>query len=275
MRVLVTGGAGYLGSSLCHLLGELGGYETVVFDRRLDPSCEVSALTPSICNGFDAVVHLAGISKAGDHSGRAMENIGEFKRLLFCAGARYLVLASTCALYGAGRNNELSPIVPNCEYSRSKIAMERLASSSGIVLRFGALCGESPQMRWDMAVNFMTRAAWESNSLEVWGDNVRPYVHVKDAALAIVQALNSKASGIHNVVGWNMSTRRLSHSIACLVSYWTGRYVDVVDRIYRSDGRSFSVTSETNLFHPTMKLDDAVLGCLNVLARQGYQGCRS
>lgn len=234
--VLVTGGAGYVGSHLCrHLLKE--GYRVVVLDSLLFGDDGIKELyknkkfklirgdigdTRTLMEAIhdaDSVVHLAGL--VGDPACaidpmRTMEENHFASKMLINLCQYYpvsrVVFASSCSVYGASssRSHERSSLHPVSLYAHSKVYSEReLLEAAGanfhpVILRFGTLYGYSPRMRFDLVVNTMTARAFFDGEITVdGGSQWRPLVHVDDAARALLAALEAplkKVSGqIFNV----------------------------------------------------------------------------
>ena len=181
MRILVTGGAGYLGCCLVPVLAERG-HEVRVFDRGCFGFDGLPATSPhvrgdirrlqehpTLMDDIDAVIHLAGLANdpscdldpemAWDVN---VESTLELAHLAIKSGVKRFVFASSCAVYGQGvfsRLDEASPANPVSTFGRSKRAAEegllRLASASfqPILVRAGTLFGVSPRMRFDLAIN--------------------------------------------------------------------------------------------------------------------------
>jgi len=226
MKVLVTGGAGYVGSVLAPLLLERG-HSVRVLDTLshggtpllgvwANPSFEflrgdvrdVARVAEAVA-GVDAVVHLAAI--VGDpacardpETARSVNADGS--RLVLeearRAGVSRFVFASTCSNYGrmkdaAGHVTEESELAPVSLYAETKVAFEKallaLPASNGFSatpLRFATVFGVSPRMRFDLTVNEFTMEMLTKKRLVVFGEQFwRPYIHVHDAARAIETVL--------------------------------------------------------------------------------------
>lgn len=225
-KVLVTGGAGYLGSVLCRKLLE-NSIAVRCFDRLYFGSAPIAPLLktknfelikgniisikeqPHLLEGLDAVIHLAGI--ANDPTAELDPQIthkvnNEFAvllaRLAKERGIGRFIFASSCSVYGkalADVVTEDSPINPVSVYAESKALAERdilsLAdkSFSPCVLRQATLYGVSPRMRFDLAINLMVLHAFTKGKIFIWGggEQWRPFLHVEDAASAFVECLNT------------------------------------------------------------------------------------
>lgn len=222
--VLVTGGAGYIGSLLVRRLLGLGfrvrvldsflygdeairdlvghaGIEIVEGDTRDRLAVE------SAVRDVDAVVHLAAIvgdpACAFDEDFAVETNFAATRILVDeCrrAGIARFVFASTCSVYGAsdGTLNESSALNPVSLYANTKIDSEQLvlserdASFSPVVLRFGTAYGWSHRQRFDLVVNLLTAKAVLEGVITVHGGSQwRPFVHVDDIARAVIRALES------------------------------------------------------------------------------------
>ena len=228
MRVLITGGAGYVGSTLAPLL--LGaGHKVRVLDRLAyggesllgvwaNPNFEF--IHGDVRDGdkrreavtdCDAVVHLAAI--VGDPAcarepelARAvnleasMALIEESRK----AGVQRFVFASTCSNYGKMTDpsklvDEESELRPVSLYAETKVAVEKVLLEGGsdekwipTPLRFATVFGASPRMRFDLTINEFTMEMITKKHLVVFGEQFwRPYVHVFDAARGIALVLSS------------------------------------------------------------------------------------
>ena len=235
-RVLVTGGAGYVGSVLvAELLGRgrrvrvldslavgtgspvlqfwgRDGFEFVTGDVR-DDATRLSSL-----EDVDAVVHLAGIvgdpACARDPEVARAVNLEATRAFLEDAVTRVerFVFASTCSNYGkmvegdafATEDWELRPV---SLYAETKVAAElavlaaKTAGFAPTCLRFATVYGASPRMRFDLTVNEFTRDALLSGALLVYGEQFwRPYVHVRDAARAIATILEASPETVSGEV---------------------------------------------------------------------------
>jgi nucleoside-diphosphate-sugar epimerase len=253
MRVVVTGGAGYLGSVLCLQLLEAG-CSVGVLDRLVyggGPLLPIAgrrgfrlfhgdirdeAVIERCLDGADALVHLAAV--VGDPAcarepelAVAVNREGSMRLIAACKrhGVRRFVFASTCSNYGqmadtsllAEEDHELRPV---SLYANTKVVVERhlLSTETGamcpVVYRFATLYGLSPRMRFDLTVNEFTMEMAKKGQLTVFGEQFwRPYVHVRDAARAIVAGLTAPSDAVYRQV-FNIGSSAENHRKIDIVS---------------------------------------------------------
>jgi nucleoside-diphosphate-sugar epimerase len=252
MKVLVTGGAGYVGSTLIPLL-LAEGHQVRVIDELLHdgqsllgawahPNFEFSradirdigAVREALV-GIDGVVHLAAI--VGDPACSRQPDLArqvnlEASLLLLeesrKGGVRRFVFASTCSNYGKMSDaesyvEETSELRPVSLYAETKVAVERAILGSHdremgcTVLRFATIFGVSPRMRFDLTVNEFTLDLLTKRHLIVFGEQFwRPYIHVRDAARAIVLVLAGSEQSVPNEV-FNVGSTRENYQKLQLV----------------------------------------------------------
>jgi nucleoside-diphosphate-sugar epimerase len=236
MKVLVTGGAGYLGAlATARLLRE--GHSVRVLDNLRYGGSSLLAIASEgafeFCKGdvrdastvqgslagTDAVVHLAAIvgdpACARDPSHAREVNLDAALQLVSLArqaGVEQFVFASTCSNYGrrseaAGFAKEDDELKPVSLYAETKVAVEtellrtRSDGFAPTVLRFATLYGVSPRMRFDLTVNQFTMEMLTRGRISVYGERFwRPYVHAYDAARAIAAVLAAPAARVANQV---------------------------------------------------------------------------
>lgn len=221
-RVLITGGAGYIGTVLAEVLLDAG-FGVTILDRfyfgdtvrtlRDRPGFttvedDVRTFDPSLLDGIDAVCDLAALSNdpAGEldpEKTMAINDRGRERvaRLAKERGVQRYVLASSCSIYGFrdGILDESTEPNPLTVYAEANLAAERanlpLADDefTVTVLRQATVYGLSPRMRFDLAVNGMTLGAWQNGSIPVLRDGTqwRPMVHVRDTSNAFLTVLRA------------------------------------------------------------------------------------
>ena len=224
--ILVTGGAGYIGSHLVRKLLNRGyavrNLDKLAFGdvaiRELEGHPDFSQLTGDIrhiedvvaaTKGAYAVVHLAGIVGDPacdlDHDATNTINLEATKLIVECCKytkIRRFVFASTCSVYGAADDytlNEGSLLNPVSLYAETNLASERIifkgfenTSIVPSIVRFATVYGASYRMRFDLVANIMTAKAVKDGKIKVFGgDQWRPMVHCQDAAQGLIACLEA------------------------------------------------------------------------------------
>jgi nucleoside-diphosphate-sugar epimerase len=274
-RILVLGGAGYLGSVL---VGQLlrDGFTVRVLDIFLfgDQSLDEFKAHPNfelVCGdirdigiisrsmrGCDVVIHLAAI--VGDlaceeHRGVAIEINRDattmLAKLARSSGVPRFIFASSCSVYGASEKclDETSPSKPLSLYAQTKRDSEDiLLRAAGpdfapTVLRLGTLFGLSPRMRFDLVVNLFVAQAASLGRITIWNEEQwRPFLHVQDAARAFIACLNAPSASVSGQV-FNVGSPSLNLQLRILGKH-IARFIPNtrVDRIATQDRRDYRVS---------------------------------
>ena len=228
MRVLVTGGGGYIGSCLVAMLLERGHHVTVLdrffFGDTVAPHKNLSLVhgdirncPASVLGGIEAVCDLAALSNdpLGELLPEKTYAINHLGRARVCAlakavGAKRYLLASSCSVYGFrdGIADETSEPNPLSVYARASLLAERSTFAladhhfSVTALRQATVYGASRRMRFDTAINMMTLALWRNGIIRVGrtGEQWRPYIHMKDTCRAFCLILESERSAVSGEV---------------------------------------------------------------------------
>ncbi len=223
MKVLVTGGAGYIGRVLVPKLLERG-YDVTVLDRLFlnydDVEKKYSDLgvklikndtrffDPNLLKGIDAVADLAALSNdpVGDLDQLRtwdINYIGRVRvaRLAKKIGIEKYVLTSSCSVYGFLENiaDENTPTNPLTTYAEANVSVERdnlflkNEKFTPTALRLSTAFGYSKKMRLDIAINAMTYYAFHTGKVRLMrdGNQFRPFVHVNDISEAIIRTMES------------------------------------------------------------------------------------
>lgn len=302
-RVLVVGGAGYIGSALVPELLDQG-YQVRVLDAMLfgeEPLEPVkdheqleiirtdfrSGLIGRAMRDVGTVVHLAGI--VGDPacnldagltvdinltSTRSIADIAKYSRV------KRFVFASTCSVYGACDEmlDEKSISKPVSLYGNTKLASEKVLQEmadddfSPTILRFATIYGLSGRTRFDLVVNLLSAKAKVDGQITVFnGAQWRPFVHVQDAAHAIRLAVDAPKEIVHNEV-FNVGSTTQNYTILQVGELIHQQVIGakmIVDdsgsdaRNYRVD---FSKIKDQLGFHPKWTVETGIEQVLNAIA---------
>jgi nucleoside-diphosphate-sugar epimerase len=222
MKVLVTGGAGYIGSVLCRMLIEKGfdvicldrfffGFDSIeeIRDKIKIIKDDIRWFNPNILKDIDAVIDMASLSN--DPSGELdpqktleinYEGRVRVARLSKKYGVKKYVLASSCSVYGfqEGILTEESALNPLTTYAKANVLAEKeilpLADKlfTTTVLRLATVYGFSYRMRFDLAINGMVLGFYKNGKIPIMRDGKqwRPFVHVKDASNAFIRVLEAE-----------------------------------------------------------------------------------
>jgi nucleoside-diphosphate-sugar epimerase len=229
MRVLVTGHDGYIGAVMTPCL-QAAGHDVVGLDSFLFEGCDFGApapaaeafrvdlrdIQPAHVAGFDAVIHLAGLSNdvLGDLDPELTYDINHrasvrLAQLAKDAGVQRFLFSSSCSMYGTSGEDLLTeeaafnPITP---YAVSKVRVEeelsKLADDSftPVFLRNATVYGPSPKLRADLVVNNLVGYAVTTGEVRLQSDGSpwRPLVHVDDVCRAFAAALVAPRGAVHN-----------------------------------------------------------------------------
>lgn len=255
MKVLVLGGAGYIGSVLCPYLKSKG-YDVSIYDVKQNKEEDIRNLNKLIpaLHKADAIIHLAGLPNdiTSDKDPEITWNVNYTATDVIAKLSRgkKIIYASSCSVYGFGKEEfyEDSILNPQTLYGRTKKLSEELFTDA-VILRFATVYGYSPATRLDLVVNKMIFEALNSNEIIVnGGDQWRPIVHVKDVARAIEKGL-SMERWIYNV-GSNSQNYQIK-DIAEIIAKETGATIvpnNTIDfRSYKVNFDRFGLKTQYNV----------------------------
>ena len=294
MKILVTGGAGYLGSILCRKLLDKG-YEVRMIDtfwygkkpienllknknfEIIEGDIRNLVVTLKAMKGVDTVIHLASLvgmpassiepKSSEEINYLATKNIAELCQL---HNIGTYIFASTCSVYGSQSNTiltEKSACDPFDFYAKQKYLSERATgwlNRAPTILRFGTLFGVSPRMRFDLVINLFIAQAIKEGKITVNGGNqIRPFLHVSDAADSLIFSMEKNLTGTYNIISENMTIMQAAEKIKKLTSCEISiNDDDLDDRNYNVSGAKINQIG----FNPKKNIDfayDEIKNALN------------
>jgi|TARA_Y100000294_G_scaffold115854_1_gene107440 nucleoside-diphosphate-sugar epimerase len=247
-KILITGGAGYVGAVLTpYLLSK--GHKVTVIDLmiygkdvlKMNPNLRVIEgdirnrnLLEKVLPNHEIVIHLACISndpsfELNPKLGKSI-NFDAFTPLVEISkknSIKRFIYASTSSVYGIKKEkdvNESMPLEPLTDYSKYKADCEVILNNyvsenfTPIVIRPATVCGYSPRQRLDVVVNILTNLAYHKRAITIFGGKqLRPNIHIQDMARVyefLIKAPKSKVSGeIFNVGYENYSVLELANTV--------------------------------------------------------------
>jgi nucleoside-diphosphate-sugar epimerase len=294
MRILIAGGAGYIGCQLIPNLLDRGYSIDVVdmfwFQNHLPKTVgivqkDIFELQASDLTGYEQVVFLAGLSND------PMAEFSPAKNFVFNASApaylayiakrakvRRYVYASSCSVYGYTENqlfDEDCPVSSSYPYGISKLQGERAVMQmidsefSVISLRKGTVSGYSPRMRFDLLVNTMFKCAMRDGVIRVNDPAIwRPFLGIEDATMAYTRAIEASdsISGIFNIASGNHTIGEVADLVKMTIEEEFGKKI-TLDIKHIKDLRNYKVSierAETVLsFHPHQSVKAIVRNLIN------------
>lgn len=306
-KILVTGGAGYIGSQLVRILLE-SGYSVRVLDKLTfgkesveellqNPNFEliegdytkIEDLIPCLRNVY-SVIHLAAI--VGDPASKVdpelTEEINFYGVKILAEFCKYyeidrLIFISTCSVYGAS-NNELltehSPLNPISLYAKTKLKAEKALIELSCeeldicILRLGTVFGWSNRMRFDLVVNLLTALSIKNKKISIFSSKQwRPFIHVKDVGYAILNVLNHSPENISGQI-FNIGKDENNFQIEEIGKIMKNIFSDikVIQVEDKEDNRSYRVSfkkvNEKLGFVPKYSLEDGIREIADILKKE-------
>jgi nucleoside-diphosphate-sugar epimerase len=281
MRLLIAGGAGYVGSALIPRLLERGYLVDVVdlfwFGNSLPGGTglldkDIFDVTTEDLKAYDQVLFLAGLSNDPmaefSPSKNFVYNAAAPAYLAYIAkkaGVKRYVYASSCSVYGYTVNevyDESRPAVSSYPYGISKLQGEQAVMSllddhfSVVALRKGTISGYSPRMRLDLIVNTMFRTAMHEGVIRIDNPSIwRPILAMEDAITAYIRAIEAheSISGIFNIASGNYTVGEVGDLVKAEIESLLGVRVGLLIR-HAQDFRNYKVSCEKAKdllsFHP-------------------------
>jgi nucleoside-diphosphate-sugar epimerase len=278
IKILITGGFGYVGTKLCEVLSKKG-YRISIIDNLLQNNFNKKILTKNINfykidinhhkiltqhfnkHQYDIVIHLAAI--VGDPASKKFPkltndtNLVSSKKLFnLCIKNKIkkFIFFSTCSNYGLSTGKlllkENSPLKPLSIYAKTKVNFEKFLlrdknKISKIILRISTLYGVSPRMRYDLTINEFTKFLFLKKKLDVFDkDTWRPYIHLEDLSNIVVFFIRKKLkfnSQVYNagIEGANYTKKNICDGIVSQLPN-RSKYISYTEKL-SSDRRNYKV----------------------------------
>jgi nucleoside-diphosphate-sugar epimerase len=280
-KVLVVGGAGYVGG---HLVDELllAGYDVTVYDNLTYEDMYLKNVNfvfgdildypkiNGILTGFDTVIWLAALvgdpACAINPSLTLKTNTEAISNLVRNFKGK-IIFPSTCSVYGAQDEvlSEESPTKPLSLYAESKLTAEKILLHSGnqvLIFRLGTLFGISDvlaRLRVDLVLNLLTiRAVLEGEMSVFGGKQFRPLLHVRDVSTAILPHVFNDKVGIFNLGCENTTIADLAERISIMVP---GSSVSFTELSFQ-DSRNYRISTDKSErvlgFKPIYSIEDGI-----------------
>lgn len=288
-RVLVCGGAGYIGGLTCDLLIE-NGFEVTVYDNLLYESRYLKNVNfingdirdtdklVDISKNYDVIVLMAAL--VGDPACSVdpilTEEINYTSIKNLCnriPKEKHIIFMSTCSVYGAqdGILDENSLTYPLSSYASTKLHSEKyVLSHGGTVFRLGTVFGLGDtysRLRMDLVVNVLTMKAVKEGKITInGGEQWRPIISVRDIAEYVVEAAREKHEGIYILSKENVIIKELGQRIIKIIPNTSIEYTEVSFQ----DARNYRVDNSKSLstfkYKPLITVEDEVLKMLKLFS---------
>lgn len=246
MKILITGGCGYVGTMLTQSLLDKGHQITVVdiqwFGNYLTPHPQLEVIQADIraiekipMDGVDLIIHLANIANdpCSDLNSKLNWEVNVLASMFLVekaiqCGVKQFIYASSGSVYGVKEEDEVTEeldLVPISDYNKTKMISERVLLSYADKIciqcvRPATICGYSPRMRLDLSVNMLTMQALANKRITVFGgDQTRPNIHLKDM-LRVYHHLIEKGDalqGVYNAGFENISILDIANQVVASV----------------------------------------------------------
>ena len=243
MKILLTGGCGYIGTNLTEALLDLGHDVTVVdimwFGNYLKPhknlditQADIRDINKIPMDGVDTVIHLANIANdpTGDLNARLTWEVNALSSKFLIEKAmekkvKKFIFASSGSVYGIKEELQVTedlPLVPITDYNKTKMISESVLLSyrdkiTLYIIRPATVCGYSPRMRLDLSVSLLTMHALTKGEITVFGGKqIRPNIHMNDMVSVYLHLLDldSEDAGIYNAGFENISILDIANKVS-------------------------------------------------------------
>jgi len=283
MKILLTGGCGYIGTSLTRELLAQGHVVKVVdiqwFGNYVEPHPNLTVVQDDIRNasswdlrGFDVVMHLANVANdpCSDLNSKLNWEVNALASMFLVEraikdGVPQFIFASSGSVYGVKEEPEVTEdldLVPISDYNKTKMVSERVLLSYQDrihmqIVRPATVCGYSPRMRLDLSVNMLTMQALANGKITVFGgDQTRPNIHIRDMIRVYLHFLakGKEVSGVYNAGFENISILQIAETVTQTIP------AEIIVTP-SNDPRSYRLSSKKLLatgFEPSYRVADAI-----------------
>ena len=299
--ILVTGGAGYVGSILTNELVKKN-YDVKVVDSLVYGDAGISSLIndkkieffnldirdsskiASILKNVDCVIHLAAIvgeplCKKIPEAAKQINEIATKNLVNLCKNnnVKRFIFASTCSNYGSSLNivDESSPVKPLSLYSECKVNSEKYIIDNNsnkfqtCILRFATAHGLSPRMRFDLLVQEFLHDALVDKKISIFGEDFwRPLIHVDDMASACISVVDASSNTISGQI-FNVGSSNENYTKKQLANIIQKHVSDIKIEIVKSktDPRNYKVSfdkiKQILNFQPKRTVENSVVEILS------------
>jgi nucleoside-diphosphate-sugar epimerase len=282
VKVLVTGGCGYVGTRLTEALlartpHDVDVLDTQWFGNHLAPSPrlrvdkrDIRTIDEVDLHGYDTIFHLANIANdpSVELNPYASWDVNVLAGMRFVdraarQGVKQFIFASSASVYGLKSEPKVTEdleLFPLSEYNKTKMVAERVVMSYGdqmvtTIVRPATVCGFSTRMRLDVVVNMLTMQALTKGVVTVLGgEQTRPNIHIDDLVDLYLFALDRRLPGTFNAGFENLSVRAIADAV-------TREVPARVEVKPSNDPRSYAICADRLLatgFAPTRSVQQAI-----------------
>lgn len=307
-KILITGGLGYIGSTLVPYLLQIGHQVTVVDSGVYGSDSLISCakypnfsfvrgdvrdlgLMKRLIKDSDIIIPLAALVGAPlcdrDPFGAKSINRDSVLSLFQLASTdQLIIMPTTNSAYGTSTGNDMldetAPLNPISEYARGKVEIEKslMERKNAISFRLATVFGASPRMRTDLLVNDFVYRAYNDGLIVLYeADFKRNYIHVSDVARAIEYAISNSSTFLGNIYNVGLSSANLSKRELCdkIKTFFPRLNVFEGTDNKDPDQRNYLVSNrklESTGFFPQMSIEDGIreLLCLYSMIRNNKYG---
>jgi len=291
-KILVTGGAGYLGSILVPELLKIGNEVTVVdnfmfnqtslnhhcIDKKfkiINEDVRSSNAMKKIYKNFDIIIPLAALvgaplCKKDPVGSKTINHDSILEMLNFLSKDQLVIMPTTNSAYGTGEENnfcnEKSPLKPISSYAIEKVKIEKILMEreNSISYRLATVFGMSPRMRIDLLVNDFTYRAFHDSALIIFeGHFKRNFIHIRDVVRAFIHAIDNFDKMRSNIYNVGLSDANLSKIELCKeIKNHLPKFTFVEEKLGKDpDQRNYIVSNEkieATGFSPKFSLDQGI-----------------